>query len=159
MSDVIEIDLPLERPPEALDDYLEQGFFRNGYLLAFTPLICMQGDVYVTVPVRARLRGHRHGRTHSRLLRRNAERFEVKIARPEVDDEREALYQLTSRRFGGFRMSRLADFLDTGPVEGFFDTWEVTVRERGALVAASYFDCGDESVASLLGLKTQLVLH
>ena len=149
---MIEIDLPLERTPEALDSYLEQGFFRNGYLLALTPLICMQGDVYVTVPVRARLRGHRHGRTHARLLRRNAERFEVKIARPEIDEEREELYRITSARFGGFRMAMLADFLDVGPIEDFFDTWEVTVRERGRLVAASYFDCGERSVASLLGL-------
>ena len=37
-------------------------------------------------------------------------------------------------------------------MEDFFDTWEVTVRERGRLVAASYFDCGERSVASLLGL-------
>jgi arginine-tRNA-protein transferase len=149
---MLEVELPIEHGPEALDSYLERGWFRNGYLLALTPIICMQGNVYVTVPVRARLRGHIHGRSNARLLRRNEERFRVEIARPEVDDDRERLYELTSQRFGGFRMALLEDFLDTGPVFDFFDTWEVTVRDGDKLVASSYFDVGENSVASLLGL-------
>lgn len=149
---MLQVDLPLERGSYALDAYLARGWFRNGYLLALTPLICMQGNVYVTVPIRSRLRGHRHGRSNARLLRRNGERFEVRIARPEIDEEREQLYEQTSARFGGFRMAMLGDFLDAGPVEDFFDTWEVSVREGGKLVAASYFDVGEKSVASLLGL-------
>ena len=152
---MLEIDLPFGQSSEELDEYLSEGWFRNGYLLAFTPLICMQGDVFVTVPIRARLRGHQHGRSNARLLRRNGERYRVSIGRPQLDAERERLYQETSKRFGGFRMAMLEDFLDTGPVEGFFDTYEVAVRDGGKLIAVSYFDCGRESIASLLGLYDQ----
>ena len=58
---MLQVDLPIGQGPGALDGFLEQGWFGNGYLLAFTPLICLRGDVYVTVPIRAPCRTRRRG--------------------------------------------------------------------------------------------------
>ena len=149
---MIEIELPQDVSKSALDRYLAEGWFRAGYAMARSPFVCFEGELYATVQVRSRLVGHRFGRSLRRLERRNDARFRVEIGAARCDADRERLYQACKPRFAGFVFENLSEMLEADPVMSLFDTREVAVYEGARLVAVSYFDVGDQSLASLLGL-------
>ena len=148
---MIELEVPAVRSPAALDRYLEQGWFRTGFAMARAPLVCMEGDIFATLDVRVRLRGHAWTRSQRRSLRRG-ERFEVRVDKPRCDAERERLYDGNKPRFAGFVFETLAEVIEAEPFASMFDTRELSVYDDGKLIAVSYFDLGERSLASLLGL-------
>jgi arginine-tRNA-protein transferase len=152
---VFEIDLPTEPSSVCLDGYLEEGWFRSGELMTRTPLIPVSGEVHATVPTRVLLEDYVYPKGMRRVLRRNAGRLRSEIGPPRVDAAREALYQATRARFVGYQIESLDEFLHAGPFRELFETREVSVWEGDELVAASYFDVGRESFASLLAIYDQ----
>jgi len=149
---VIWFDLPTEPSSECLDRYLADGCFRAGSVMAYTPIVPCQGDVFAAVPVRARLAGYRFRKSQRRILRRNGRLLRVEIGPALGDAARERLYRLAQQRFSGYMYDSLSIMLDAEPFASLFETYEVAVYEEERLVAVSFFDVGRSSVASLLGL-------
>lgn len=149
---MIRVDLPHAPSHICLDAYLAQGWFRTGSVMAYSPLIAIQGDVFATVPIRILLTNYKQSKSLRRIARRNGGTFRVEVATARSDAARETLYQATAERFAGYRYETLAEMLEAEPFGSLFETREVSVWDGDRLIASSYFDVGNESVASLLGL-------
>lgn len=115
-------------------------------------LLCVDEALYSVVNIRINLWSHQFKKRHRKLLRKNADRFEVSVGPAVLDAERERLYQLQKPRFKGFIHGTLAEYLSAEHAAGIFNTQELSVRADGQLVAVSYFDLGETAMASLLGL-------
>ena len=149
---MIDVRFPIAEPPERLDAYLADGWFRSASTIARTPVLCADGDLQATIPVRTRLKGHSWSRSQRRTLRRNRERFELTIGPAVIDEERENLYASCKPRFSGVMAEELAGLFELDEEIELFDTREIAVRDHGRLVAVSYFDVGRRALAGLLGL-------
>ncbi|MCS6899603.1 MAG: GNAT family N-acetyltransferase [Myxococcales bacterium] len=144
---------PPHLSPRDLDDYLRRGWFRVGQTLITCRALIAQQTLLSTVWTRTDLHQFRFKRSLRRVMHRVEARFDVALGPACIDDEHEALYQRYLGTVRGSRARSLNQFLlDGEPDRGLFQTWEVSVREEGKLVAFSLFDLGDESLQSLLGV-------
>ncbi|MEM7411405.1 MAG: GNAT family N-acetyltransferase [Myxococcota bacterium] len=148
----MQAELPKTPASDCLDRYLSEGWFRTGGLMAYAPLITIHRDVWATVPIRVPLHRYQPSRSLRRMLRKNGDRFRTEVGPATSDAARESLYRETSKRFAGYRYESLSEMLTAEPFDRLFDTREVSVWDGDRLVATSYFDTGQHSVASLLGL-------
>ena len=150
---LVEYYFPQSLSPSRLDRYLAGGWFRSGASLFRTRLLCLEGGCYPVLNIRVNLNTYRLSRSLRRNLNRNAPRFRVETGQAHVDPSRERLYQGHKHRFKGFIFDSLEEFLFGGLSRFLFDTWEIAVyNEADELVAVSFFDRGQQSLASLLGL-------
>ena len=85
-------------------------------------------------------------------MRRVENRFTVTYGHAQPNANKEALYAQHKARFKGFIHNTLSEYLSAGFQGTVFDTREVCVYDGDRLIAVSYFDLGDQSMASLLGL-------
>lgn len=108
--------------------------------------------MYSVINVRANLEQLQLSRSLRRVFNRGQRRFRVEIGRAQVDPARERLYALHKKRFKGFIFESLDEFLFGGVSHYLFDTHEVAVYDEDRLVAVSYFDRGENAIASLIGL-------
>ena len=81
-------------------------------------------------------------------------RFTVTYGHAQPNANKEALYAQHKARFKGFIHNTLTDYLSAGFQGTVFDTREVCVYDGDRLIAVSYFDLGEQSMASLLGCTT-----
>lgn len=147
----IQADIPEFVSGPALDERLARGWWRTGSLMLRTSLLHLGREMHEVVHIRSCIEAPRRSRSARRLLRRNRARFRVEIGPAVVDDARRALYRLTRPRFLGPVMDELGD-LALPERRDAFDTREVAVYDGERLVAVSYFDAAERSIAAILGL-------
>jgi len=145
----------LERlSPFELDHYLATGWFRIGQTLMTCRVVLFDGALRTALWTRLPLADHRFRKSSRKQLNRVRREFTVKVRRgPVIDQEHESLYQRYRQVARGERSPTLDDFLygDSEPLE-LFDTWETQVFDQGRLVAFSWFDLGQSSAQSLMGV-------
>ncbi|RMG53872.1 MAG: GNAT family N-acetyltransferase, partial [Bacteroidetes bacterium] len=149
---LVEYYFPQSLSASRLDRYLAGGWFRSGASLFRTRLLCLEGGCFPVVNIRVPLAKYQLSRSLRRNLNRNAPRFRIETGQAQVDPDRERLYAGHKHRFKGFIFDTLEEFLFGGLSRFLFDTWELAVYEGDRLVAVSFFDRGQQSMASLLGL-------
>lgn len=157
-----------EVPGRAYQQLLDAGFRRSGRLY-YQPACSGCRDC---VPLRVPVRQFHPNRSQRRCRALNADLL-VQVARPEVSNEKHALYAryVKSRHDGkqGSDFDALVDFLYTTST----DTWEVTFRDRSRRLLAVaitdrtpialsavyvYFDPSDEMRGRGLGTLASLFL-
>ncbi|MCP9237737.1 GNAT family N-acetyltransferase [Lewinella sp. JB7] len=145
---------PFILSPETLDWHLARGWYRMGSTIFTTHFLFFKNRPYSALWVRIDLRGFTFSRSQRKLLRKNRQLFDAKVGPRVIDEEHEDLYDLYAEDFDGRLSPTIADSLEDYDGDVVFNTWEVSVRERvsGKLVASSYFDLGNESAASILGI-------
>ena len=145
---------PFTLSPESLDWHLGNGWYRMGSTIFTTHFLFFKNRPYSAIWIRVSLEGFQFSRSQRKLLRKNAQLFEVQVAPRRIDAEREELYRRYAADFDGRLSPTIADSLEDYDNDTVFNTWETTVRERvsGKLVACSYFDLGSHSAASILGI-------
>lgn len=144
---------PFSLSPSRLDRYLAAGWFRNSIMLFRSKLLCMEGDLFNVVNIRLPINDYSLSRRYQKLVNKNRKLFSVKINRASIDPDKERLYGLHKPRFKGFIYSDLHQFLYSDTIGSVFQTYEIEVRDpQGKLVALSYFDKGQQSIASLIGI-------
>jgi arginine-tRNA-protein transferase len=148
---LIDLIQPRELPPARLDRLLAGGWFRGGPALFRPRVLCMEGGLFSILNVRLPLDGYQPSDSLHRIMRRH-KGFRTEIGPVQVDEHAEQLYQAQKARFRGFIFPTLEDFLFAGISRSLFQTREVRVYDGSRLIAASYFDTGERSAASLLGL-------
>lgn len=151
---------PYVLSPESLDWYLNKGWYRMGASIFTTNFLFFGGQPYSAVWIRQDLGDFTFSRSQRRLLRRNAKQFTVAWGPRVIDGERNELYDRYAADFDGFLSPSIQDSLeDYDQTAHLFDTWEITVRDRvsNQLVAVSYFDLGQDSAASILGIYDPLL--
>lgn len=136
----------------ALDDYLARGFYRIGRSMITAELLMSDGDVRSAVWTRLDLDGYRFRRSLRKRMARNYNRFQVTVGDFVLDEERERLYSRYRASVEGSRAKTLDEV--TGGVAGraLFHTREIAIRHNGELVGFSWFDLGETSVQSLIGV-------
>lgn len=122
-------------------------------------LLCLEGDVRSVVNIRLDLEKHSFSKSQRKLLRKCDERFTVTFAKAQANANKEVLYARMKSRFKGFIHPTLNDYLNSGMQQNVFDTAEVCVYDGDRLIAVSFFDRGDRSLASLLGLYDEQYSH
>lgn len=88
-------------------------------------------------------------------MRRVYKDFEVSIGPMVINDEKNELYDQHKQRFKGFIHEDLEQLMHAYLVHTVFETYEVSVRHQGELVAFSFFDLGENSLASILAVYNQ----
>jgi leucyl-tRNA---protein transferase len=115
-------------------------------------MLCIDSSIYSVVNIRLTLKGFEFKNRHAKLIRRNDKKFSTKIGKVSLNEQKEELYQSHKKRFKGFIHATLSDYLEAGRGYTVFNTREVCIYSGSQLVAVSYIDLGENSVASLLCL-------
>ncbi|MBB4077708.1 arginine-tRNA-protein transferase [Lewinella aquimaris] len=145
---------PFILSPDTLDWHLARGWYRMGSTIFTTHFLFFKNRPYSALWIRIDLQDFAFSRSQRKLLRKNSQLFTTVVATRTIDEEHEDLYDLYAEQFDGRLSPTIADSLEDYDGDVVFNTWEVSVRERvsGKLVASSYFDLGNESAASILGI-------
>ncbi len=135
-----------------LDDYLAKGWYRMG-LSVFTCHFLFFGEsLFSPIWLRLPLEGYFFRSSLQKNLRQNRQRFRTVIKHGVIDDEKEALFQKYKQHFKGMLSATVRDSLLDGQLQDIFDSFEVSVYDGDRLVAFSFFDLGDNSLASIKGV-------
>lgn len=134
------------------DQYLASGWFRGAVMLYKMDLLCIDETIYSVVNIRLDLEEFATKKKHRKMLRRAENRFKFTYGFAEPTPAKEELYKAHKHRFRGFIHDTLEEYLNAGFEKTVFDTREVCIYDGDKLIAVSYFDLGDKSMASLLGL-------
>jgi arginyl-tRNA--protein-N-Asp/Glu arginylyltransferase len=143
---------PESLSPEELDVYLANGWYRMGQSIFTTHFLCFEDQFYSAVWVRMPLKDYTFSKSLRKLIRRNYNSFEVRFQPAEITAEKEALYQSYKKDFPGQLAPTLEDSLHEGFEGNIFNTYETLVYDGDKLVAFSFFDLGEKSAASILGV-------
>ncbi len=132
------------------DRLLAGGWFRSKNIVFKSDLVCIDGNISSVRHIRYALESFSFKKAHRKLLRRNDEKFTVHFIPAHVSKRAEELYEMQKARFKGFIHSQLSDIILSDISYFGFNTMTVHVYDENKLIAASYFDVGTKSSASLI---------
>lgn len=138
--------------PEELDDYLSQGWYRQGQSIFTTHFLFFHGGLYSAIWIRQNLKGFKFGKNNRRILRNCYSNFEVTFGALEMTEEKEVLYQKYRSNFPGMLTPSLKESLFEEYNTNVYNSWEVCIRNDQKLIAYSIFDLGKTSLASIVGV-------
>lgn len=139
--------------PKILDVFLATGWFRSAYMMYRAKMVCLDEELNTIINIRTNLCEYAPSKSLRKLLRRNDEQFRTVIRPMYIDADKQRLYTMQQDRFGGFIYSDLKYFFyGEDAIRAPFNTQEVCVYDGDRLVAASFFDLGGQSMASLLAI-------
>ncbi|MEM1319282.1 MAG: hypothetical protein AAGG75_03445 [Bacteroidota bacterium] len=147
-----EIYQPKKLTAQALDRFLERGWFRMGQMIFTCHLLCFHDELYSTVWTRLALSNYTFKRRLRKLMRRNNRRFDIRIRKAVFDSDKERLYQMHTNRFEGYVADSLLESLQGEETINIYNTYEIAVYDGKRLAAVSFFDIGERSLASIMGL-------
>ena len=149
----IEMVHPSSLTPSSLDDYLARGWYRMGQSVFTCRFVSFNGVLYPAIWVRLPLAGYTFRKGLRRRMSRNGRRFTVSVgSRAEMNAEKEALYQRYRVNFAGDLAPSLKEALFDGDGRDIFDTRQVEIRDGSQLVGFSFFDLGQSSIESIIGV-------
>lgn len=143
---------PQKLAPSRYDSFLASGWFRGSVMLYKMELLCLEGDLRSVVNIRLDLDRYARKKSHRKIIRKVEEQFTFTYGIASSNAAKEGLYTNHKKRFKGFIHPTLNDYLHSSMGQTVFDTREVCVYDGDRLIAVSFFDCGEKSMASLLGL-------
>jgi len=138
--------------PEELDQRLAEGWYRMGQTIFTTHFLCFGEDFYSAVWIRLPLREYRFRKSLRKIRRKVKEAFTINIQSARITEEKEELYRRYRNNFPGMLAPTLRDSLQDGEAHNIFNTYEVCIYDGDRLIAASFFDLGSHSLASILGI-------
>lgn len=149
---LVQTHFPRKLTHSRYDQYLASGWFRGSVMLYKMDLLCVDADVFSVVNIRLGLSDYAPKKRHRKIKNRIESRFIITCGKVLIHDEHQRLYEQHKSRFKGFIHSTLDEYLHAGFQTTVFDTMQICVFDGDRLIAASYFDLGERSMASLLGM-------
>lgn len=148
-----EIHYPINRiPAEHLDNYLADGWFRMGQTIFTCWFLFMEKGFFSAIWIRQHLEGFQFKKRHRKLINKNKRLFTHKIGPARIDPAKERLYQMHRVRFNDGVYRTLNQSLMAGANFSIYDTHQIEIFYGDELIAASFFDPGKESIASINGI-------
>jgi len=138
--------------PEDLDAYLERGWYRMGQTIFTTHFLCFDKGFFSAIWVRLDLLDFQFNKRQRKLLHRNGRQFRISWQPATITPEKEQLYRRYRANFPGVLSPSLRENLLDGEEYNIFSTYEITIYDRDKLVGLSYFDLGQHSAASIMGV-------
>ena len=136
--------------PAQLDLVLAGGWRNFGTYFFRYNLGVYEGGIRCVMPLRIRLADFRRSKSQRRVLRRNAD-LDVSIGPFSVEPETHDLFERHKRRFKSGVPNSIYDFIARDAESSPTELFEITVRDNGRLVAASFFDLAERSVSAIYG--------
>jgi len=136
--------------PAELDKLLAGGWRHFGTHFFRYNLGIYGGEIRRVMPLRIRLADFRMSKSQRRVLRRNAD-LDVSIGPFNVAPETHDLFERHKRRFRTGVPDSIFDFIARDAESSPTELFEITVRDGGKLVAASFFDLAERSVSAIYG--------
>ncbi|MFN6378217.1 MAG: hypothetical protein ACK4WD_03015 [Flavobacteriales bacterium] len=136
----------------AYDKLLAAGWFRGARFMNKPEYICVKGELFSPVHVRLPLEGHELTKSLRKTNRINEDRFRWQMCPCDVDEDAERLYRAQKEDFQAFIYPNLEEAIYSARGNNSFKTFSIRVYDGDKLVAMSFFDVGQNSMASLLGL-------
>jgi arginine-tRNA-protein transferase len=132
------------------DDLLAHGWFRGNGIVYRSEVVCIDSCVYGIRNIRFPVADFSMRKSHRKLFSKNNSRFTLRVGTPFTDASRERLYSSLKSRFKAFVHQSLEGMLLSPRMATEFDAMEVAVYDGEELIAVSYVDVGDRSMASIL---------
>jgi arginine-tRNA-protein transferase len=151
---VIELYTPRSLSPARLDKYLASGWFRAGTLLYRSEIACLELGVWGVINIRLALKNFTFKKRWRKLLKQNENKFHYQISKIKLTARHQELYEFHKKRCRGVITPELHDYFygQSWKEDSVFDTYQIDVFEGEKLVAASFFDIGEVSLVSIVGL-------
>ncbi len=136
--------------PKQLDKLLAQGWRHFGVYFFRYSIAYHDKQIYHVIPLRIRLENFVLTKSLRRILRRNSD-LDYKVRPAEFSEEKMLLFNLHKTRFKKNIPRSLYDFLSPIPSTPC-QVMEISVFLNKTLVAASFFEVGQESVSSIYAM-------
>lgn len=149
---MVDIVTPTHMSGEALDFYLENGWFRSTNALFRSKFICIDEKISSIINVRLKVFDFEFKKRHRRILNRVENKFKIIIKKASLTPEKEILYRKFKDKFKGFVLFSLYNLLYDDPSSPVYNSFEIDVYDGEELIAFSFFDIGKNSVASLIAI-------
>lgn len=143
---------PEELSHQQLDKLLALGWFRMGQLIFTCHYIFFDAKCFSPIWLRLQLEGYQMSKSLRKINRKNRDAFRISIQKSVIDEEKNNLFLRHKKRFKGYRSATLQETLLDQEEHNIYDTYEVTVYDGDLLIAASFFDVGENSATSIMGI-------
>lgn len=144
-----DIHIPHSLSGRELDLYLAHGWYRMGPAIFTTRAITLEGAVFPVQWLRINLDRFSLRTGHRRLLKKN-EKFKISIAPLDITSELEDLYARYYAAVNFEASPSVADFMLCGAPGSAFDSYLISLRHEGRLLAAGIYDQGEKSIAGIM---------
>lgn len=139
--------------PEQLDVFLANGWYRMGQTIFTTHFLFFEQRIHSAMWLRLEMsENFRFKRSLRKILKKNREKFTVKVRPFELTAEKELIYQRYAEDFKGNLSGTLKRSLLDGTDLNVFDTLEINIYDGDRLIAFSFFDEGVNSLTSINGV-------
>ncbi len=143
-----QVHYPDRLAPGELDKYLESGWFRMGQSLFTTNFLHFQQEFYSAIWLRVDMKRFVRDRTQEKLFKRNRI-FRMEIGDANLDIRKEELFARYKQGIAFDTSPSLYHLLHGKVFYNLFDTREITLYHDDKLVAAGYFDLGENAAAGI----------
>jgi arginine-tRNA-protein transferase len=135
--------------PEQIDDMLGSGWWRNRCSAVTFNAVAFESSCQACFSLRLPLAEFRWRKSLRKLLRKNGEVFSVQIQPYRQAEDKKQLWQRFKSEVHGWEYVHDLDHHLFGTADpSSFNTWELTLRMEGRLVAFSVFDHGRRAIYS-----------
>jgi arginine-tRNA-protein transferase len=135
-----------------LDEYLEKGWYRMGQAIFTCHFLFFNDNLYSPIWIRLPLVNYSFRKSLRKLINRSKRNFTTTTGPARITLEKELLYQKYRANFDGRLSLTVKDSLNDSFETNIYNTYEVCVFHGKKLVAFSFFDLGEQSMASIKGV-------
>lgn len=135
-------------PPEELDDYLANGWFRMGQTIFTTNFLKFSNNFYSAIWLRIDLFNLEKTKTQQKIYKLNAG-FRVVVQPIQFHENQEILFQKYKNHISFDTSPSLEYLLYNQGENDIFTTYEVGVYDQEKLIATGFFDLGNQSSAGI----------
>ena len=134
--------------PEELDEYLAEGWFRNGQRVFTTNFLNFDHTLYSAIWLRIDLQTYEADKDFAKLKKQNA-RFTMHIQPASITPEKESLFQKYKTSVSFSAAQSLQTLLYGDSTLDVFSTYEILLYDEQKIIAVGYFDLGAKSAAGI----------
>ena len=134
--------------PEELDEYLAEGWFRNGQRIFTTNFLNFDHKLYSAIWLRIDLKKNTVDKNIARLKKINPG-FTICIQKASVTPEKESLFQKYKLGVPFSAAQSLQTLLFGDSKSDVFPTYEILIYDQEKIIAVGYFDLGLKSAAGI----------
>lgn len=144
-----QVHLPESLSGDQLDEYLEQGWFRNGQRIFTTNFLNFGSQLYSAIWLRIQLNGLTESNTFKKLSKAN-KLYKITIQPASITPEKEALFQKYRSGMSFVASQSLQALLFGESTFNIFNTYEVLLHDEDVLIGVGYFDIGNKAAAGII---------
>jgi leucyl-tRNA---protein transferase len=137
--------------PQLLDEYLAAGWYRMQQLIFTTDLILKDNQLLPVFWLRVVIKKYTLAKKNEKIIGRN-KKYTVTCEAAVITEELEELYELYKSAMNFELAESIQDSLLGEAGNSIYNTRCYTIRDGEKLIAAGFFDVGENSIAGILNI-------